>query len=147
MAQPQERSTVDLNVLTSDIIGAAISVHQELGPGLLESVYHRCLVIKLEDRGMKVLSEVSVPVLYKGRMVQEDGLRLDLIVEDEVVVELKSVEKLKAVHKKQLLTYLRLLNKQVGLLIDFNEALLKDGVVRIVNGFEDHTTSNASARD
>lgn len=136
---------MDSNVLTSEVIGAAISVHQELGPGLLESVYHRCLVIELEDRGVKVLSEVPVPVLYKGRMVQEDGLRLDLIVENEVVVEPKSVEKLKAVHKKQLLTYLRLLKKHVGLLINFNEALLKDGVVRIVNGFEDPTTSNTSA--
>ena len=124
---------MDLNTLSSQIIGAAISVHKELGPGLLESVYQSCMVIELEHMGMKVQSELPLPVVYRGRRVNEDGFRVDLLVEDTVVVELKSVERIKDVHKKQLLTYLRLANKPLGLLINFNESLLKKGISRIIN--------------
>jgi GxxExxY protein len=124
---------MDLNTLSSQIIGAAISVHKELGPGLLESVYQSCMVIELEHMAMKVQSELPLPVVYRGRRVNEDGFRVDLLVEDTVVVELKSVESIKDVHKKQLLTYLRLANKPLGLLINFNESLLKQGITRIIN--------------
>jgi len=122
-----------LNNLTSIIIEAAIDVHKELGPGLLESVYNTCMVIELQSRRIKVLSEVILPVIYRGQQVSENGLRIDLLVEDSIVVELKSVEEILPVHKKQLFTYLRLANKAVGLLINFNNSLLKDGITRIVN--------------
>jgi len=124
---------LELNQLSSKIIKAAISVHRELGPGLLESVYQASMVIELSGMGVNVKPEVSVPILYKKQRVHEEGFRIDLLVEDTVVVELKSVEKVQDVHKKQLLTYLRLANKPLGLLINFNEAVLKDGITRIIN--------------
>lgn len=124
---------MDLNHITSRIIGAAITVHSELGPGLLESVYQACLEIELPDMGFTVASEIPVPVVYKGKEIRKDGFRIDLLVEDTVVVELKSVEIVQPVHKKQLLTYLRLADKPLGLLINFNEVLLKDGITRIIN--------------
>ena len=122
---------MDINKLSSEIINAAITVHKELGPGLLESVYQSCMIIELFNRKMKVESEVPVPVIYRGVMVNDQGFRLDLIVEDTVVVELKSVDKVQPVHKKQLLTYLRLTNKPLGLLINFNETKLVDGITRV----------------
>lgn len=121
------------NELTSRIIEGAIAVHRELGPGLLESVYQRCLVIELQALGLSVQSELSLPVTYRGQIVSEDGFRLDLLVNELVIVELKSVTQVQPVHVKQLLTYLRLANKSLGLLINFNEALLKDGITRVVN--------------
>lgn len=120
-----------LNELTSKIIRAAIAVHKELGPGLLESVYQKCLVIELESMGLSTETEVPVEVSYQGRHVSDDALRIDILVEDQVVVELKAVEEIKPVHKKQLLTYLKLSSKPLGLLINFNEELLKDGITRI----------------
>jgi len=126
---------MDINEITSKIIKAAMTVHNQLGPGLLESVYKECLRIELEEIGLHVQREVSLPVTYKGKEVIQDGFRIDLIVNDAVIVELKSVEEVKPVHKKQLLTYLRLTGKTVGLLINFNENLLKEGIVRIVNKF------------
>jgi len=122
-----------LNQLSSQIIKAAINVHKELGPDLLESVYQACMVIELTFMGIKVISEVPIPVLYRGKEVHKEGFRIDLLVEDTVVVELKSVEKVKNVHKKQLLTYLRLAQKPLGLLLNFNEVVLKDGICRIIN--------------
>jgi len=122
-----------LNYISSSIIQAAINIHKALGPGLLESVYQKCMVIELEDMGLKVESEVDLPVTYKGHRITDLGFRIDLLVEAVVVVELKSVETIKPVHKKQLLTYLRLANKDLGLLINFNEALLKQGITRITN--------------
>jgi GxxExxY protein len=125
-----------LNQLSSSIIKGAINVHKELGPGLLESVYRYCLAIELENMGLRIHSEVPVPICYRGQRVHEEGLRLDLLVEDTIVVELKSVEKVQDVHKKQLLTYLRLAKKPLGLLINFNEPLLRDGLTRIINAPE-----------
>ncbi len=122
-----------LNQLSSQIIKAAINIHKEIGPGLLESVYQACMVIELTFMGIKVISEVPIPVLYRGQEVHKEGFRMDLLVEDTVIVELKSVEKVKAVHKKQLLTYLRLAKKPLGLLLNFNEVVLKDGIFRIIN--------------
>lgn len=121
--------------LTSQIINAAIEVHQELGPGLLESIYAKCLLIELEDRGFQVQPELDMPVVYRGRLVNGLGYRLDLLVSDEVVVELKSVQKIEPVHKKQLLTYLRQTEKEIGLLINFNVVLLKDGIYRVANSY------------
>jgi GxxExxY protein len=119
--------------LSSKIINAAIAVHEGLGPGLLESVYCKCLKLELEDKGVSVQSEVDLPVIYRGRSVDEVGFRLDLLVSDQIIVELKSVNQVEPVHKKQLLTYLRLTGKEIGLLINFNVALLKEGIHRVVN--------------
>jgi GxxExxY protein len=124
---------MELNKLSSQIIKAAINIHKELGPGLLESVYQSCMVIELSNMGVKVRSEVPLPVFYHGHIVHEEGFRLDMLVEDKIVVELKSVEQVQGVHKKQLFTYLRLAKKPLGLLINFNEILLKNGIVRIIN--------------
>jgi len=124
---------MDLNQLSSQVIKAAINVHKLLGPGLLESVYQTCMVIELRNMRKMVRSEVPIPILYRGQRVHEEGFRIDLLVEDKIIVELKSVEKIQAVHKKQLLTYLRLARKPLGLLINFNETLLKDGIIRIIN--------------
>jgi GxxExxY protein len=124
---------MELNELSSKIIKAAITVHKELGPGLLESVYQKCLVIELRLLKLEVESEVPLPISYKGQKVDEEGFRIDLLVENRVVVELKSVEKIQPVHPKQLLTYLKLANKELGLLVNFNVVLLKDGIKRVVN--------------
>ena len=127
------RRRMELNELSSKIIKAAINVHKELGPGLLESVYQKCLMIELKLMGLEVESEIPLPVNYKGQKVDDEGFRIDLLVENKIIVELKSVEKIQKVHPKQLLTYLRLANKELRLLINFNEALLKDGITRIIN--------------
>lgn len=124
---------MELNELSSLIIKAAITIHKELGPGLLESVYQSCMIVELRSMGRKVESEVSLPVFYRGQRVHEEGFRLDLLVEDTIIVELKSVEKILDLHKKQLLTYLRLARKPLGLLINFNETVLKNGITRIIN--------------
>ncbi len=125
----------DINDISRNVIDAAIGVHKELGPGLLESVYQQCLFAELSDRGLYVQSELPVQITFKGRKMESDGFRIDLLVQDLIVVELKSVEKVTDVHKKQLLTYLRLANKPLGLLINFNEVKLIDGLTRIINGY------------
>lgn len=122
-----------LNRLAGKIIGLAIEVHRELGPGLLESVYQKCLVIALREAGLSVEEEKPVPTYFHGQKISDDGYRMDLLVEDTVILELKSVVALTDVFKKQLLTYLKLARKPVGLLINFNEVVLKTGIKRIVN--------------
>ncbi len=122
--------------LTSEIIAGAIEVHRCLGPGLLESTYRTCLGIELESRGLKYVREMPVPLIYKGAKL-DCGFRLDFLIEDSVIVELKSVESFEPIYESQLLTYLRLLNKQVGLLINFNELTLKKGIRRCVLGAKD----------
>ena len=124
---------MEINQLSSKIIQGAIAVHKELGPGLLESVYQSCILIELENMCIKAQSQVALPIVYRGQKLDGQGFRLDLLVGDTVVVELKSVKKVEAVHKKQLLTYLRLADKPLGLLINFNEPLLKDGITRKIN--------------
>ena len=124
---------MDLNRISSEIISAAVAVHRELGPGLLESVYQSCMIVELHQRGFAFDSEVAFPVLYRGIMVNDEGFRLDLLVENSVIVELKSIEKVLPVHHKQLLTYLRLTKKPLGLLINFNATKLVDGITRIAN--------------
>ena len=115
---------------------AAYRVHTTLGPGLRENVYALTLAWELEQRGLRVVRQSEVPVVYQGTRI-EAGFRADLIVEAKVIVEIKSVEVLAPVHKKPLLTYLRLADKRLGLLINFNVNLIKDGITRIVNGLQD----------
>jgi len=124
---------MDINKISSDAIKASINVHKELGPGLLESVYQSCMIIELNEMGLNVKAEVPVPIKFRGRDITDQGFRIDLLIEDSLVVELKSVAQIKDIHKKQLLTYLKLTNKPLGLLINFNEILLKDGITRIIN--------------
>jgi GxxExxY protein len=116
---------------TEQILAAAIEVHKELGPGLLESAYEECLCHELSQRGLAFQRQVSLPVAYKGVRL-DCGYRLDIVVDDKVVLELKSVETITDLHKAQLLTYLRIGKKKVGLLINFNVPILKDGIVRLV---------------
>ena len=123
---------MNVNQLTSAIIGAAMRVHSELGPGLLESVYQKCLEYELREQGLRVKAELTIPINYRERCILPDAFRIDLLVEDQVVVELKAVEEITPLHKKQVLTYLKLTGKQVGLLINFNSVMLKDGIVRLV---------------
>ena len=126
-------SLTRINNLTYNINGAAIDVHRRLGPGLFESVYHQCMEWELRDRGMKFLTRELVPLSYKGREI-ENAFEVDLFVENLIVVELKAVKQLAPIHEAQLLTYLRLLNAPVGLLINFNVPLLRDGgIKRLVN--------------
>lgn len=128
---------VNYSELSSSIIGASIEVHKALGPGLLEKVYERALVHELTLRGYDVKTQLKVPIMYKGVDLTIDDdkpLKLDLIVEDLVIVELKSVEEMKPVYNKQLLTYLKLMDKKLGLLINFNVPRLVQGVERVVNG-------------
>jgi GxxExxY protein len=124
------RTETDTDPLTERIIGCAIEVHRQLGPGLLESAYERAMCVELEELGLHFACEVVVPVIYKGRDVGD--YRVDLIVEDTVVVEIKSVERLDRVFDAQLLTYLRVTGKHVGLLINFNTRLVTDGIKRFV---------------
>lgn len=124
---------MDENALGETIIGAAIDVHRELGPGLLESTYEACLELELSGRGLAVRRQQILPVQYKGVSV-EGGYRIDLLVENKVVVEIKSIETVKDLHKAQLLSYLRLGGFRLGYLINFNEVLLKRGITRLANG-------------
>ena len=119
--------------MAKQIVDSAFRIHTELGPGLLESVYELVPAHELESRGLRALRQQSIPIFYKGTRM-EVGFRADLIVEDKVIVEIKSIETILVVHKKQLLTYLRLADKRLGLLINFNVALIKDGITRIANG-------------
>ena len=117
--------------LTQKVIGLAIEVHKTLGPGLLESVYEACLFHELESSGFDVQRQITLPVQYKHLKI-EQGFRIDLLVDNSIILELKSCEKLLPIHKAQLITYLKLAQKPVGLLMNFNEELLKNGVERVI---------------
>ena len=132
------------NAIAKEIVDAAYRIHTTLGPGLLESVYHAVLAYELAQRGLRTVSQQAIPVVY-GTIRIDIGFRADLIVEDQVIVEIKSVEVLAPVHKKQLLTYLRLADKRLGLLINFNAALIKDGITRIVNGLQEESLAKRRA--
>jgi GxxExxY protein len=122
---------MEINKITEGIIGAAIEVHKSLGPGLLESAYEQCLQYELGDRGLKVDRQVPVPVIYKELQL-EYGYRLDLLVENSVIIEIKSVDVLNPVHEAQILTYMKFAEKKIGLLINFNVKLLKHGLKRYI---------------
>jgi GxxExxY protein len=124
------------NEIGSLIVETAVYLHQKLGPGLLESVYEMILFKLLVQKGLKVQRQVSIPIEFEGELFDE-GFRADLVVEEKVIIELKSVEKIAPVHKKQLLTYLRLTNTKLGFILNFGGELMKDGIVRIINGILD----------
>jgi GxxExxY protein len=126
--------TLNLNDISYLIIQAGIEVHRALGPGLLESVYRACLMYELRQRQLAFVAEHLVPLCYKG-VILDSAYRLDLLVEDQIVVEVKAIEVVLPVHEAQLLSYLRLMDKPLGLLINFNVPLLTDGVTRRMNGF------------
>jgi GxxExxY protein len=133
------------NAIAKEIVDAAFRIHTTLGPGLLESVYDAVLAYELAQRGLRAVRQQPIPVVY-GNVRIDTGFRADLIVEDKVIVETKSVEVLAPVHKKQLLTYLRLADKRLGLLINFQVALIKDGITRIANGLEDDHHAKTPSR-
>lgn len=122
---------MESNEITDEIINCAIKVHKTLGPGLLESVYEKCLAYELSKRGLKVEVQKEMPIVYE-EIVFDKGYRIDLLVEDSVVVELKSVSEMKPIYSAQTLTYLKLAKLKVALLINFNEILLKNGIKRLV---------------
>ncbi len=121
----------ETNKISGAVVDSAYAVHTQLGPGLLESAYEHCLLYELKSRALKVEQQVPVPVRYK-EVELDAGFRIDLLVEDQVIVELKAVEEVKPVHEAQLLTYLKLTEKRIGLLLNFNVASMKNGVKRIV---------------
>ena len=123
---------MELNDVTGHVVGAAMKVHSALGPGLLESTYEACLMYELGKRGLSTRRQVPLPVRYED-VVVEVGYRIDLFVADEVIVELKSIDDIAPIHKAQLLSYLKLSGKKIGLLINFNVARLKDGIIRMAN--------------
>lgn len=131
-----------LNRITEGVIGAAMRVHQALGPGLLESAYEACLAFEMADRGMKVIQQQPLPVVYRNVRLN-CGYRLDFVVEDRVIVEVKSVSRLEPIHEAQLISYLRLSSCPVGLLINFNVRVLKSGVCRLVNNFPEPSAVSA----
>ncbi len=135
----------NLNRITESIIGAAIEVHRALGPGLLESAYEACLTFELTQRGLKVEQQKPLPVVYREVKV-DCGYRLDLLVEEAVIVEVKAVDRLMPIHQAQLLSYLKLSGCKVGLLFNFNVRVLKDGIRRVVNGFPDSLRSPRALR-
>jgi len=127
---------MDENELSNKIIGAALEVHKTLGPGLMESAYQACLCQELRIQGLKIEKEKDLPVEYKGFKL-DCGYRMDIVVEDKVIVEVKALEKVLPIHEAQLLTYLKLTGLKLGLLINFNTPRLKDGIKRLVLGLEE----------
>ena len=127
---------MDINKLSSTIIGAAVEVHKALGPGLLESAYEECLCHELDLRNIVFERQKSLPLAYKGKLL-DCGYRLDIVVENRITLELKSCEKIEEIHKAQLLTYLKISGLKLGLLFNFNNPVMKDGIVRIVNKLEE----------
>lgn len=123
-----------LDQLTESIIGAAITVHRELGPGLLESAYEKCIAYELMSLGFDVQCQKPLPINYRGLQI-DCSYRLDLLIDDSVILELKAVERLQPIHEAQLLSYLKMADKKVGLLINFHSMRVKDGIKRIVNNY------------
>jgi len=117
--------------IATQIVDSIFSVHVELGAGLLESIYEKCLAFELTSRGLQVRRQVVLPVQYKGHIL-DDGLRIDLMVEDKIIVEVKSVKELEPIHRAQLITYLKLSKLRLGFLVNFNKMLIKDGIKRVV---------------
>jgi GxxExxY protein len=123
---------VDVNWISGQVVDAAMRVHTHLGPGLLESAYEACLAYELQKRQLRVLRQLALPVEYDGLRI-DAGYRLDLVVEEAVIVELKAIDAINPIHRAQLLSYLRLSKKRVGLLINFNVRHLRDGIERLIN--------------
>ncbi len=136
---------VEIDDLSGEVIDAAIRIHRELGPGLLESVYEMVLAGSLAKRGLKIERQKPINIVFEG-MLYQAAFRIDLLIEDRLLVEIKSVEQLARVHGKQLLTYLRLTKQPVGLLLNFSGATMKEGIRRIVNDYRQPQTPSASPR-
>jgi GxxExxY protein len=143
LRETKTEAALNENAIAKEIVDAAFRIHTKLGPGLLESVYDTVLAYELGRRGLRTVRQQSIPVVYEEVRI-DTGFRADLVVEDKVIVEIKSIESLGPVHKKQLLTYLKLADKRLGLLINFHVPLIKHGITRIVNGLEDddHASGN-----
>ena len=124
----------NLNRISKTILDACITVHREMGPGLLESIYELCLLDELQQRGLVVASQVSIPLRFKGKELSKD-FRIDILVENEIVLEIKAVDILLPVHEAQIISYLKLADKRLGFLINFNVPLLKNGFKRFVHNF------------
>ena len=124
------------NEIAKEVVDVAYHIHRKLGPGLLESVYEAIMASELGQRGLKSVRQQPVPVVYDSVRLKV-GFRADLVIEDKVVVEVKSIEAIAPIHKMQVLTHLRLMNRRLGLLINFNEALIKNGIMRVVNGLQE----------
>jgi GxxExxY protein len=124
----------ELNRISNEILDSAITVHKEMGPGLLESVYEYCLLDELMSRGIKTFGQVYLPLFYKGKDLRKD-YRIDLLVEDEIIIEVKAVDGTLPIHEAQIISYLKLADKRLGFLINFNVPLLKQGFRRFVNNF------------
>ena len=133
------------NAIAKEIVDAAFRIHTTLGPGLLESVYHTVLAYELGRRGLRVVSQQPIPVVYENIRI-DTGFRADLVVEEKVIVEIKSVESVAPVHYKQLLTHLRLADKRLGLLINFNVPMIKNGITRVVNGLQEDDHAKSQGR-
>ena len=127
-------TTEDYNRVSGIILDASITVHKELGPGLLESIYELCLVKELINRNLNVKNQVIIPLTYKGEIISKD-FKLDILVEDSVILEIKAIEIILPVHEAQILSYLKLADKRLGLLINFNVPILRNGFRRFVNNF------------
>ena len=140
-----ESAGMNENDVAKTIVDACYRIHTELGPGLLESVYEAILARELESRGLHVQRQAIVPIVWQDLQFDE-GFRADLIVEDKVIVELKSVKEIAPVHHKQLLTYLRLTDRRLGLLVNFGESLIKDGIKRVVNRLEENPRQDERVR-
>jgi GxxExxY protein len=123
---------MEINQLSGSIIDAAVKIHMQLGPGLLESVYEQCMAIEFQQRGIRCASQIPLPIVYAGHRI-ESAYRLDLLVDDRIIVEIKAIEHILPVHKAQLLSYLRLTEKKLGLLLNFNVPRMREGIYRIVN--------------
>jgi len=126
-------SSLSENEIGAIVVDTAVNLHKNLGPGLLESVYESIMLKLLFKRGLSVQRQVAIPIEYEGEHF-DDGFRVDLFIEGKVIIELKSLEKITGIHKKQLLTYLKLTNTKLGYIINFGGELMKDGIVRIANG-------------
>jgi GxxExxY protein len=127
------RLNIDIEDIAKEVVDSAITVHRQLGPGLLESVYQVCLAYELSDRGLSVACEVALPVHYRGHNI-DYGYRLDMLIEDCVIIENKAVDQILPIHQAQLLTYLKLRNCWLGFLLNWNVSMMKDGIKRLVNG-------------
>ena len=141
----EAKRPAEINRITDMVIGAAIAVHRELGPGLLESTYQSCLTYELAERNLRFLAQKTIPVMYKG-IRMDCGYRADFVVENAVLLELKAIERFEPIHTAQMITYLRLSGLTVGLLINFNVELLKFGIRRFVNGLPADTAEEAENR-
>jgi GxxExxY protein len=124
------------NEIATIVVDAALKIHKQLGSGLMESAYQKVMMIKLAKRGLSVESEVPIPVIFEGNQI-DSGFRADIVVENKVILELKAIQRNNYVHKQQLLSYLKLSNLKLGLVINFGSQLIKDGINRVVNGLEE----------